>query len=99
MNKKISGFIVVNKSNRLRYRTITTKSDFFRDPIVINIDEEKIIFKKVGFTDEGKIYHISRNRKTLHFHTTIACNISPGKYYFDEHESDEDRLVIHFRQS
>jgi stalled ribosome rescue protein Dom34 len=93
----VSGSIIVNRCVRINNRHITSKSNFFSEPMIIKIDNEKIIFKRASLGYNGKTNEIKLSKKTGHYHTTIACEIPIGKFEFDTDESDEDCKVVYYR--
>lgn len=91
-------YITVRKSTN-RYETIgiTSKSEFFRTPLIITITEDKIIFEKPGIDHTGRIIKPTETHKGGGWYTTMLPGKVPiGKHYFDEDDSNEDIKVCYF---
>ena len=91
------GSIIINShNNRDGLRRVTTKSLFFKGEIIYKIAGGKITFLKPDIDYRGKSITAHQDKKTKWFLTSIACDVPPGKYKFDEEESNEDQLVMYY---
>lgn len=92
----VSGSIFVYKHTSQRQRHIKSNSNFFKDELIIKIDDEKIIFRKPSIDYEGKRYKLTEDNAE-YYHTAVVCEIPLGKFEFDLDESDEDCRVVYYR--
>jgi hypothetical protein len=91
----VSGSISVTDWRTRKH--IRTKSNFFGEPIIIKITDEKIIFTKPTLDFKGKT--ISPNcDESGWFYFRIDCEyLEPKKFDFDLEESDIDCRVVYYR--
>jgi len=78
---------------------IHTKCDFFKDPVIVNIFEDRIQFTKPNIDYNYKLMKFNK-RKGI-YHTIISHildKMPAGEYVFDKEESNEDQIVIYFNQ-
>lgn len=87
-------FIYVNEGNRHRCRWFACNDPFFKDEIIVRVLSDKIVFSKPDISFQGKIHKTTQSDTLYHF--TTVCELSKGKYFFDEEESNEDQKVIYF---
>jgi hypothetical protein len=87
---------ICNISTRQNGRHISSKSNFFNQPIIIKFSTEKIEFIRVGIDYQGKIRHFSFDKKAGQYHGTVLFEAPVGKFISDEDDSNEDVIVFYF---
>lgn len=75
---------------------IRTKSNFFSEPIIIKITDEKIIFTKPSIDYAGKTISPTCDKDGW-FHFRINCELELKRLDFDVDESNEDCMVVYYR--
>ena len=98
-NKITTMLNYVNISKRKdKYNTynFTFKNDFFENYFAFEVDDEKVIFKRVGIDYEGKYYKASHSHYGWYTFQCVNENIKEGSFYFDEEESNEDIIIAYF---
>jgi hypothetical protein len=95
---RVSDSITVGKGTKNYNIQITSKSDFFKSPIVYKVTEDSIEFRKVTLDDTKKIVSPKIDKKTnfYHFYIPIDFEIDFKKYYFED-GCDEDIVSIYYR--
>lgn len=79
----------------------STKSDFFviGEKYAFRHDSEKISFSVPSIDHRGKTFTVSKLNAYGWKQIGIQCdNLPVGKFYFDQDESNEDRVVIYLDQ-
>lgn len=92
------GAILVNRQTQRAMR-ITTKSVFFRDELIVKVEQNKIVFRKPPISYVGKVLRPTFYKKTGFFAFCVVAEIPEGRYEFDEDESNEDRIVAYFKNA
>lgn len=87
----------IYSGDNMNRRSIVTKSDFFKDRIIIKTFEDKIIFKKPGIDYQGSTSKMfCKNGRYI---TTIRGEFPYGVFDFDEDESTEDMIVVYLTKN
>ena len=73
---------------------ITSKSNFFKNDVVIDFLEDCIVFKLAGI-DDVNIKKLTKYK--YGYQATLQCTALTGKFDFDVDESTEDELVVYYR--
>lgn len=84
----------VGNSVRYGYKHLTSKSDFFSEPVAIHKNKDLIIFKRVGMEDK-RIYNFSARKNSTLYETELKMEAPNGVYEFEEDLSNEDQKVIY----
>jgi len=94
-----SGFINVHEvKNFDNLKRIYSNSNFFENEVLINVEADKIIISKPDLDNTEKTYKLTKAKNTLGcFHSRVCLDIPAGTYYFDELESDEDKVIIYIK--
>lgn len=81
-----------------KYNTynFTFKDDWFKNSFIIQVDEYKVVFKRVGIDYEGKYYQASYSNYGWYGFQCVKEYIKEGSFYFDEEESNEDIKIAYF---
>jgi hypothetical protein len=90
--------VFVYKSTYPYKRYISSNSIFFNgeNRYKVKVEYDKITFNKPPITYEGKTYNSKKGVDGwINFH--IKCEFPLGKFDFDLDESDEDSVVIYFK--
>lgn len=75
---------------------LVTKSNFFKERILIKKYHDKIEFKHIDISYRGKTNKFTFSKKRNYYHTKLSIELPLGKFKFDEEESNEDIIVIYF---
>lgn len=86
--------ININKSDR-GFRLNTTHDFFKNEYLIVEITEDKIIFKIPTIDYNGKQLKTYNQGSTVNAISLYSDFIKEGKYFPDE-ESTEDELIIYF---
>ena len=79
-------------------KRITARSEFFKDDVIIKIENNKILFQKPTIDYRLKTHKFYRDKKGFYHTTKHNVQTLPiGKYYIEEEESNEDCLVFYFQ--
>lgn len=94
----VSGSISVTKGNNPLNIQITSKSDFFKTPIVYKVTEDVIEFRKPTIDDNKRIVKPTIDKKNGFYHFFISTNfqIDFKKYDFDD-SIDEDVVSVYYQ--
>ena len=94
----VSGSISVTKGNNPLNIQITSKSDFFKTPIIYKVTEDVIEFRKPTIDDNKRIVKPAIDKKNGFYHFFISTNfeIDFKKYDFED-SIDEDVVSIYYR--
>lgn len=81
-----------------RITKLLTRSNFFKEPIIVNSDGIKLKITHPDIDYNGRVY---KPNKTKHgsYQCRVLMEIPKGKYYFDEEYSNEDCKIIYFNVS
>jgi len=99
--KPIKGSINIHKAIRPTYRNITSKSTFFSEPIVYDVKDGCIYFKRANLWDTNKVLYPYQDKKNKHFHISIPVgyeDVYLGKYNFED-DSNEDCVIIYYKKT
>ena len=91
-------YITINKKSfRVDTYSVVVKNSFFDrgNEVVISINDGAIIFSYPDIDYVGKTYHFC-NMDEFGWKTCSLTSelLSPGKYFIDKDESNEDQLVV-----
>lgn len=75
--------------------SFTTKHKFFDDNLIIIDETDRIVFAKPGLDYRGKTRAFYEKKGWFGINY-FRSYIKPGKYYFDEEDSNEDQMVIYY---
>ncbi len=81
---------------------LSTKNDFFKNKeLVVKIDDKSIVFRKPTLDWVGLI-HKPRKYSKLYEEWRNVClyddRLITGRFEIDEEDSDEDQVVIYYRE-
>ena len=96
--QSIIGSITLSKGNNPKNIHVTSKSEFFNEPIVYKIEDGCIILRHADIDDNTRIVSPSLYRKNNFFHFNISFNNEeiPLKNYIFEEDSNEDEVIIYY---
>jgi hypothetical protein len=93
----IMGKISVTKNTGINQVHISSKSNFFDGYLIIKDNGESLTFTKPTLDYNGRMYKPKFYKKTQTYVTAIVSEMPLGKFYFDDEESTEDKLVVYYR--
>ncbi len=83
---------------KIKYRdamVLHSKSDFFKNPVVCQIKNDKLIFSQISNLYSGKPFSVSFNKKDRRYTASLKIDWPNGEYIFDDDESSNDVIVIY----
>ena len=95
LNKRIDVSVYLCRINSNQVR-LCSNSCFFNDEIIVNIDDEKIVFTKPTIDYRGKLYKMTKIKNNGDFQATITTDIEFGTLEIEEDETDCDRITIYY---
>lgn len=93
-----SGSITLSKGNNPCNLQVTSKADFFKEPIVYNITDDCIYLRHATIDDNKNIVVPKIDKKTKYYHFYIFIGnkeIKLKKYDFED-DSNEDEVIIYY---
>ncbi len=95
----MENFISVYERQKTGSRQVYSNYPFFKDKneIIFSIHDDKIILRRVNLDWNGKTY-IVRHEGNVGHYTCLPLYIPVGKYYIDEEESDDDKLIFYINE-
>jgi hypothetical protein len=96
----VSGSVLINKSTKLNSFIISSKHEIFKnESIIIKIYDTYFEIKVPSICWEGKVTKTVKNNKSKdwRFINIINEKLIIGNFLIDIEESDEDRVVVHYR--
>lgn len=94
----VIGSITLSKGNNPKNIHVTSKSEFFNEPIVYKIEDGCIVLRHSDIDDNVKKVSPTLDKKTNYFHFHIPFNneeIPLKNYVFDE-DSNEDEVYVYY---
>lgn len=91
----VSGYILVRNKYFQNSVDVASNSPFFSYPIIVKDFGDKIVITHPSMDYRGKLNSLSLHKGF--YNGSFIANIPPGKYFFDQDESDEDTLVVYYR--
>jgi len=92
----MEGYINICACGVGTYRVLSTKSDFFKEPVIINLKDGCLEFTKPSLDYRGKLFSFNSSKKDEWYRNSLSSFDMPlGKFYFDEDESNEDIVVVY----
>ncbi len=82
--------------SRRNSKVINSRNPFFGNEVIISILVNKVIVKKATIdTQNSRKFYKCPNGS---YQSSIVCDIPEGRYVIDSEDSNEDKLVIYFKQ-
>ncbi len=99
-------YINITELRQNHFFKISTKSEFLKTKEVsIKISYDHLIITKPTIDYRGRIYKVQsmkdRNKNVPNnwrYITVTNDNLIPGKFTIDEDESNEDQLIVYFKE-
>ena len=94
----VIGSITISKGNNPKNIQVTSKSDFFSEPIVYKIEDGCIVLRHSTIDDNVKKVSPTLDKRSNFYHFNIPFNdeeIPLKKYDFDE-DSNEDEVIVYY---
>ncbi|HDY67384.1 MAG TPA: hypothetical protein ENH85_06320 [Candidatus Scalindua sp.] len=80
----------------------STKNDFFKTKeLVVKIDDESIVFRKPTIDWVGPTHKTTKYNKSYEEWRNLVLyddRLITGKFEIDDEDSDEDQVVIYYRE-
>ncbi len=97
---QVHGSIRINNGSKINHFFISSNHDFFKaEYVIVKVEYERLIFTIPTIDYNGKMLksNIHFNDDRWRHFTVVSELLITGKFYIDEEESDEDKLVVYYR--
>lgn len=95
-NNLNESFLTIRKATHRNGKTFYSNSNFFNEEVIVNIDHEKIVITHIDIDTKSKAHKPTCVGSG--YVTVVVCNLEYGKYKIDPEESNEDGLVIYYKE-